>query len=180
MTRENKKKNHHKNGEQSAGLPPELKASNPFRVPEKYFEDLPASVMKKIHEQQPAAKKPDRSTFRYYYIGGIAAALSGMIIVFYFLLQSPSLNNNGAEVAGQVDLPADIMEYLAASDWLGEDDILEVLLENGVNSYAPLLSWQSPDSIPAIRQELPISDTSITDDDIIQYLLDEGFDPDEL
>ncbi len=63
------------------------KISNPFRVPENYFSEVNRKIISAASEHKPEV--PKRSLYsRLVHLTGIAALISGLVLISYLLLKS--------------------------------------------------------------------------------------------
>jgi hypothetical protein len=165
-------------------LPPALKGlqgKDPFAVPEGYFDELPGRIMQRIGQQGSPSKL--KLLFRRPMIPvSLAAAMIGLMIMFYFLLKPEEQNIRTNYLAENSQNVKAIEDYLLNSSDVDEDAIVEAIVDD---QETPVINLENPfytgnDSIPANKDKETVipADTTITPDDIINYLLDEDYDPD--
>jgi hypothetical protein len=131
-----------------------------YKVPEGYFEELPNQVIKKIKSENASVR---RLPARWIY--SAAAILLILITVSLVFL----LDNKSAEFDDNLLIGADYLPELYI-DEMSEALIYEALSQSDNDN---LLNNLSDGLVTG-------SDTSISEDDILNYLLEEGFTENDL
>ena len=165
----------HNNKPFEKGILPEYRQEdNPYKVPEGYFDSLQDQIMQKIRQEK-------KTTHRRLWIpAAVAAVLAACALMFFLLIPR---QDSGNEITSPTEYTyADaVREYLENQD-IDEESIIAVMNDNQNNEVnaLDLISPISNDSIPGVKKnENTIQlDSTITNDDILQYLLDEGFEID--
>ncbi len=67
---------------------------NPFRVPDGYFENFKDRLMDRIHQEQVNEPRKSAKKINLRPFIGIAAAIAGISLAIYILLQTVSVNQN--------------------------------------------------------------------------------------
>jgi hypothetical protein len=156
-----------------------LKNADTFKVPEGYFEQLPAQVLSKIRVTEKSSAQHTRIRKLWLPITSAAAILGGCALLFFFLIPTKETPKGSASI--DLSYPAAIEQYLQEEEALDEESIVAALVE-GPNepmlNVNDLLQPVGNDSIPEKSKNTDpiILDSTITNDDILQYLLDEGYD----
>ena len=147
-----------------------LREENPFVVPENYFDDLPNTIMEKIHSNYA---KRSRSISLYiqklkpaYYL---AASLVILIAITVFILRTERFDANRDMVALSWDEIAGD-DYFVYSDFNIYNIIDALVYSNEIIDYH-LLSVSIDLSTDVYTEE----DSAENSDAIIEYLIDEDF-----
>ncbi|MEI6123456.1 MAG: hypothetical protein WCQ95_07480 [Bacteroidota bacterium] len=150
---------------------------NPFKVPEHYFETLPTEIFKKINTNQTTKRN---LVNRFKYATTMAAAIAILFFVFWWLIPQKVPNN---PVVASTDNYNDVItEYL--EDNLDENTLMEMSSDS--------LTLFSPDELATViltddttkkkignEPEFKF-DTSINNNEIMEYLINENIDPETL
>jgi hypothetical protein len=170
-------KNHdsHNNKPIEKGILPEYhQEENPFKVPEGYFDTLQDQIMQKIHQ-------PEKTSHRRLWIpAAVAAVLAACALMFFLLIPGHKSANEISSPVAYTYSDA-VRDYLENQD-IDEESIIAVMTDNQTDDINAndLINPISNDSIPGVRKtENTIQlDSTITNDDILQFLLDEGYEID--
>ena len=156
-----------------------IRDENPFAVPEGYFDELPELINKRIERQKALRKK---ILIRSLYPAGLAAAMIAAILMFYFLGKKEDKKISTkyfSECRWQYNA---IEDYLLNTAGIDEETIIDVMCNDA--NEKPAMNIENPfydsrDSITGRSGKKAVipADTSITKEDIIQYLMDEDIDP---
>lgn len=144
------------------------KSSEPeFKVPDKYFEGFQKNVHAKIHTDKPAWWKLPQ--FRLALTGVACLALTIMVVKDF------SENNDLA----QGDLSEyELLAYYADNvDEISEDEILELMTDEDfvpVNKTGSQIDSTSTQKKETEEEKVPSLD-DLTDEEIYEYMLDEGY-----
>lgn len=144
------------------------KLNDGFKVPEGYFDDLSKKMQEKIASGNPAKAVRLHSYFSTRNIA-IAASVAALIIAGLFIvpaIQKNNNSNNGLSNANQTEIPAENLMY---------DE--SVAMQNDAD-YQQIDLNEEMEIIPVAEHFA--TDTTITDEDIIQYLSNEDLDTDLL
>ncbi len=162
-----KNKNTHKDSQnktskESASFQSGAKTTNPFSVPADYFETLPTQIQERIAESKriPFFTKLSIHIKQPVYsisISGIAAIIFIAILFFY-----------NSDRNQDLQIPAFTLEEILNSEpeiifEMSESQLIEALMAE--NDYT--------DNMESFSGFATEKDTSISDDDIIEYLSDE-------
>ncbi len=155
-----------------------LKKTTPFKVPENYFESLQDNVMSKIRTAEAGSNVSSGRTRRLWIPYAAAAAAIAAAFLLFFLLIPKSEEKPHA--SSMISYSSAIEQYLQNEGDLDSETIMAALLDEGSPSdlyTEELLLPISNDSIPgkSVKENEIILDTTISSDDILQYLLDEGY-----
>lgn len=143
-----------------------MRGTNPFTVPDGYFERLAGDIMNKISSQEKPEKNVIRTVmaWRWPYKLALAASLIFMAFIVSYLVMKP-------QTAQQL---ISELQQITASELMDYDgylvDLDESLLEEWID--------QKGDGIDSAILSLASMD-QLTGDDIMEYLISE-YSPDEL
>lgn len=144
------------------------KLNDGFKVPEGYFDDLSKKMQEKIASGNPAKAVRLHSYFSTRNIA-IVASVAALIIAGLLIIpaiQNNSNSGNGFSNANQTEIPAENLMY---------DE--SVAMQNDAD-YQQIDLNEEMEIIPVAEHFA--TDTTITDEDIIQYLSNEDLDTDLL
>lgn len=144
------------------------KLNDGFKVPEGYFDDLSKKMQEKIASGIPVKAVRLRSYFSTRNIT-IAASVAALIIAGILIIPAIQNNSNsgkGLSNANQTEIPAENLLY---------DE--SVAMQNDAD-YQQIDLNEEMEIIPVAEHFA--ADTTITDEDIIQYLSNEDLDTDLL
>ncbi len=156
------KKNEHINFEDSIPELNKIKKENPFAVPEGYFDSLPTSIQEKIesHSHKLSIFEQILTLFKQPKYSVTAVLTIAILIVVMFVFIKPS--EKETPFFSDITIDDIINEYPEFIYDLDESTIIEILYaENGQDTY------------DFFENDI-YTDTTITDDDIIEYLEDEN------
>lgn len=175
-------KNHIKKNNDAPTSFDHLKEQNPFVLPDGYFDTLPLQVMNRIESAE--TQQTESRTIRRLWVpvAAVAAALTACFILFYLLIPSND-EPSGPQASQYTSNNAAIIEYLQNETEVDDESIIAVLLEDAsaeaydINDLPGLIP---DDSITGQQKSAEpfVIDTTISSEDILQYLLDEGFEID--
>lgn len=144
------------------------KLNDGFKVPEGYFDDLSQKMQEKIASGYQAKTVRQRSYFSTRNIA-IATSVAALIIAGLFIIPAMQKNNkakSGLSNANQTEIPAESLMY---------DE--SVAMQNDAD-YQQIDLNEEMEIIPVAEHFA--ADTTITNEDIIQYLSGEDLDTDLL
>jgi hypothetical protein len=154
-----------------------LKKENPLLVPDDYFNHLPETIKQRIEklDNQPVKKYAFFSNKLYPVLA--VAAMIGLIAFLYFMLIPSKNSHNPEKFADNSSGFNAIEDYLINNAGIDEESIVSALIEE--NDITPVLI--AGDSLLINNDSIPqkgntvvfLSDTSISKEDILQYLLEE-------
>ncbi|HOY33312.1 MAG TPA: hypothetical protein PKW80_15635 [Bacteroidales bacterium] len=153
-------------------------SDDPFIIPEHYFTDLPYRIQKKISTNNEVKNK-HHGYGKYIIYGTVAAAL---VILFVFAVLIPARTEKEVKANTGNTYDNIIVEYL--SDKIDENTLIEMSSDNlslvdreKIPDIAP-----ADDHSPANNTEITDIqfDTSVNNEDIIEYFLSENIDPEIL
>jgi hypothetical protein len=148
-------------------------------VPEGYFEDLPNAILERVKQSETKKRAmPARSRRIYWLSTAIAAVISGMILLFFLLRPSQEETDFG-DLALILEDKEAILNYLINDADVDEETILASLSGEMCDelSVIPQDSIRPASDTASIKEHQEFKfqmDSSISADDILQYLMDEG------
>jgi len=161
-----KNQDEHINFEEFAPELNRIKRDNPFMVPDGYFDKLPTSIQEKIESE--SHKSPNFEQIVTLFKQPKYSVTAGLTIVILIVAMVVFIKPSDKETQFFSDITIDdiIDEYPEFIYYLDESIILEVLFaENGEDTY------------DYFRNDI-YTDTTLTEDEIIDYLSDEKFETD--
>ncbi len=144
----------------------EMLGTNPFAVPDGYFDRLPADIMEKIFVKTEAKSRVIRTVLDWRWPYKVAVAASVILIAFaitYVVLKPQATQQLISEI-----------QQITASELMEYDGYLVDLDESLVDNWIA----QKGDSVESAMLSLASLD-ELSGDDITEYLLSE-YSPDEL
>ena len=108
------------------------------------------------------------------------AAMIGLMAFLFWLLKPEEIHKEKTKIADVLLDQDAILDYLAETDNLDEETIFSAFPDNRCENLKvvytdPVLSVQDSILPETGNEELFALDSTITAEDILQYLLDEGF-----
>jgi hypothetical protein len=178
MKKQDNNNDEHFQDEPDSPLLDKLKNSGALQVPDGYFETLPQNIMKRI-EELPAGSVKARQ--RYLYPVLAIAAMVGLMAFLFWLLKPVKVETERESVAQVLNDKEAILEYLIDNESIDEESLIGALSpENCDNlrlmpqdSILPAAGNTNNDKAP---EASIVIDSTITSDDILQYLIEEGID----
>jgi|WetSurMetagenome_2_1015567.scaffolds.fasta_scaffold427051_1 hypothetical protein len=166
-------------GDKLSPLLQNLKKENPFQLPENYFEALPDQINSRIKSLKE--KPTNQSSFfsRPLYPILAVAAMFGLVALMFFLLIPSKKTGETEKLANNSENYNAIEDYLINNANIDEESIVNAIIDEDNNTPFILIGDSTlinNDSIPKQNTIVFPSDTSISKDDILQYLLDEDLD----
>lgn len=158
-----------------------LKTVNPFIVPDTYFNNLNNDVMSRIKATENREHKSFSVRRLWLPVSSAAAILAICALLFSLLIPDNERSNASGEI--ELSYATAIEQYLREDGDLEEESIVTAMLADESDSKVTVEDLIQPignDSIPGKKQQDNpiILDTTISNEDILQYLIDEGFDID--
>ncbi|HOV11638.1 MAG TPA: hypothetical protein PLT47_05650 [Bacteroidales bacterium] len=149
----------------------------PFKVPENYFEDLPHHIQERIKTSCKTATKKNLCVKYFLYPAVAAAAVAALLLVFW-------INKPGTDTKNAVLSSLNLSEK-SITAYLEEEVDENSLIDMCSDSVTICSAEEIPDiSLPAYDEEAPQSpgtaitfDSTIKNNDIIDYLVSENFEP---
>ncbi len=152
-------------------------SDNPFKVPEGYFEQLPSVLLEKIQSQHPTKGKKVSMTHRIALVSGLAAAVIAVLFIFTLLL--PHKTQNHEQFASLNSYEDAITEYL--EDNLDENTLVEMSSDSikffNPDEFATVAQMDDTSVKQQIKEPKFVFDTTINNNDILEYLNNENIDP---
>jgi hypothetical protein len=173
-------KNIPQNNQNGDDLPPIFKGLNKqesMNVPDGYFESLSEKIRQKIAQQPVKAGRTRPLYTIIIYAAASVAAVIALMVMFYFLMKPAENITNKKYTADNEMLQKAIEDYLLNTANVDEETIVDAMITGDDTIPAAGTRYVS-DSIAFEEQQGVAGDTTISRDDIIQYLLDEDFDSD--
>jgi hypothetical protein len=131
-----------------------------FKAPDGYFEDFPGRVMQRIQAERPP-RGILTSIRRYSTVYAAAATLLLLITIGTLFL----IRNNGSDPVNGFEIAqAEIVDYLLEVN-VSEELLVEMLSQGG-------------EPLPETYEVVP--DSNVSEDDILDYLLESGVDETDL
>lgn len=136
-----------------------LKKENPFQAPENFFEELPEKINNRIQLEKSNENRGIRKLFGrpIYYLATAAASILILVAIWIFTNEKQPVTDLFSEISFEIlmDESPELIEYM------DEDDLIDALFV------------YSSETIEFSDIKLD-SDTSLTEDDIFDYLDDEN------
>jgi hypothetical protein len=162
---------------------------SPFEVPENYFEELPGKIEERINAQTEQKNEMPQigKVRRLNWAVGIAASIALAVFIGMYL----PLNQKGTVISDREALADMELTQTVIDDYVLEntsDADLEDELANDA-SFSPFslpLFEMSDDTIPVVKVSpndkgaaAVLADSTLSAEDIYEYLNTEGFDPED-
>ena len=176
-----------------------LREENEFNVPEGYFEQQEEALVKKVIPHAPAKVINMRSRSLWF----VAAAACAVFAVFYFLPDKNQEQESFAELIQKTDLEIDDLEYFASEEdyyelYIEIEESLDA--DTIINDTLTVKEFQENEILPSTNEPVkldprtglpikknkngvkPLGDEDIptwddiTDQELLDYLLEEGDD----
>lgn len=170
-------KNSNKNLEETAPELFSISKENPFGVPENYFENLSDTISNHCLKTEKQEISIISGTFSKFFIP-LAFAASIVLFILIFT-RKDEINPVGSYSLAYTDQSstAEYLEYLINNDELDESLIISTLIHDDTSKNVQRNN-QNNESIKALNENPVIltdslSNIIITEDDIIQYLLED-------
>ncbi|MFH0893595.1 MAG: hypothetical protein V2A54_04075 [Bacteroidota bacterium] len=145
-----------------------FRSKNPFQVPDGYFENLPSEIQNRIVNTQSKRRVP--AIFRPAYFVPVLAVL---ILALIFL--RPKQTTTNPALSSTQDYSEFITEYY---DELGIDDntIMEAYMDEVQDTIKNKKNLNDSSKIN-YNMIVPFNpeDTTLSDEDIMEYLIEQGF-----
>lgn len=139
-----------------------------FNVPENYFEGFQKNIHSKIHHDYTPWWKSSQIKLG-------ASVLTSIALVFFVFKEFPK-NINQAELEMNRE---DLLAYFSENiDEISEDEILEVIDDGNINTLENQVEQSDStktDKKKEEKNEVPPTLDDFTDDEIYEYMLDEGY-----
>jgi hypothetical protein len=166
-------------GDELSPLLQNLKKENPLRVPENYFETLPDQIKLKIKGLKDKPTKQSSFFSRPLYPILAVAAMFGLVALMFFLLIPSKKTGRTEKLANNSENYNAIEDYLINTANIDEESIVNAIIDEDNNTPFMLTgdsTMINNDSIPKQNTTVFPNDTTISKDDILQYLSDEDID----
>lgn len=181
----NKKHINDNNNFENLDLFQNLKKDNPFLIPEDYFENLPA----KINSNCIKTKNNVFGAFISFLIVRPALSFSMIILAFtlsfglYFIIEK-NKSTDGL-VANENNTEKSIADYLIENENIDDLFIIDAIADDSTDSENPFLHQNAiaevSEHINAYENsEINVNDTTLSKEEIINYLFEENIDPNNL
>ncbi|MCD4746813.1 MAG: hypothetical protein K8R58_10995 [Bacteroidales bacterium] len=144
---------------------------NPFKVPDEYFDNLPTIIQEKINIKQQITLWDRFYQFilRPQYSIAVSLTFAAIVLVIYFTTRDNSNNDNS--ILANMTWEEILNENPNIINYFNESMLVEMLISKADNSDID----QSLKTDEAI-----INDTSISTDDMIEYLMEENYEMSEI
>jgi hypothetical protein len=145
-------------------------------VPEGFFDTLPKLIDQRI-AQLP--EKKHTLTRRLWVPVATVAAMLGLLAFLFWLLKPVEKEVDMSQYADVLRDHDAIIEYLIATDGIDQESLIEAVPENYCNSlnvlpYDSISPAADTNEYKGTKEVKLVLDSTITSDDILQYLMDEG------
>ena len=161
--------NHDHDNEKTESFGSEFRSRSPFQVPDGYFDTLPGEIQNRILSKQPSKKVP--VIFKPAFFVPVLA-----LLILAFILLRPASESKPAAQNNSFDYSEFVAEHY---DELGIDEntILETYLDEVQDTVKSKKGVPGDSSKINYNMIVPFSpeDTTLTDEDIMEYLIEQGF-----
>lgn len=155
-----------------------INKTDPFTVPESYFDELPGMISDKCSAKDaksPAHERILLFTPKFYIPLAIGVSVIAILFTVYFIPEMKVRKNNMMELANTEKSAEELyVDTLIANNDMDETLLAQALINNDTSKNARPASAMEHNIKYLNKSNVVINDTvnkiQITDDDIIQYL----------
>jgi len=159
----------------------EVNKTDPFTIPESYFDELPGLIADKCSANETKSTAYKRNiifTPKFYIPLAIGVSVIAVLFIVYFIPEMKVKKNNTLELANSDKSAEELyVDTLIANNDIDESLLAQALINDDTSKNARSASAIDNNIKYLNKSNVIINDTinkiQITDDDIIQYLNEE-------
>lgn len=157
---------------------------NPFKVPANYFDNLQELIIKKCINSKNISVENRIRTFILRPAFSLSFIIIAVLIILAVSFYNKTINNKNNTSISSYQNEKSIEDYLIENENIDDSFIVDAISDDSTNSdnifiTNETIAYESGKTGDYKQNDKP-ADTTISNDEIMNYLLEENIDPNEL